>query len=426
MKGPPLIRAIGRWTLTAAIINGVVGSGIFGLPSALVRLAGAWSPLTVLMAGGGIFVIVLCFAEVGSRFDQAGGPYLYTRTAFGPAVGFQVGWIHVFTRIVSAAAVLNILVAYLATLLPWVGTQTGRAATIAVAATVVTVINVIGVKQAAWTVNVFTIAKLLPLVAVIVLGLFRFDQATVATQRVAEPKLIEAVLLLVFAYGGFESGIVAGAETREPKRDTSFALLVSMPIVAVVYCLVQLVVVGVLPNAAASTAPFADTLKVLVGPVGSALASVAVTISVFGWLMGFALMSPRILFAMAEKNEIPSVLARIHPRFRTPYLSILFNSVIALGLALVGSFTQLATVSAISRLLIYAACCAALIALRKRSGESEHFRVPYGRVVAVLGILLCLWLLGTRSFAQAWFLIAVVGSGGLAWLASASARRKAA
>ena len=426
MKGPPVIRAIGRWTLTAAIVNGVVGSGVFGLPSALARLSGEWSPLVVLIAGAGILVIVLCFAEVGSRFDQAGGPYLYGRTAFGPAVGFQIGWIHIFTRIVSAAAVVNVLVAYLANLIPSVATPSGRAITIVLAVTIVTVINVIGIRPAAWTVNVFTVAKLLPLFAVILLGITQFSSATLATQHVADPKWGETILLLVFAYGGFESGVVAGGETIDPKRSTAFALLMAMPMVAIMYSLVQLVVIGVLPNAASSSAPFADTLNVLVGPVGSKLASVAVSISVFGWLMGFALMSPRILFAMAERNDIPQALARIHPRYRTPHVSIVLNSAVALVLALIGSFTQLATVSAISRLFIYVACCASLIALRRRQGEPETFRAPAGSALAVTGVLLCAWMLATRSWSQGWFIFPVLGVGVIAWLAFRSLRRTSA
>src|SRR5262245_33529492 len=116
---PGLIRAIGRWGLTAAVTNSVIGSGIFGLPSSIAGLTGAASPLAILIAGASIFVVVLCFAEVGSRFDDAGGPYLYTREAFGPAVGFEVGWLHIWTRLLSAAAVVNVFASYLAVLVPW-------------------------------------------------------------------------------------------------------------------------------------------------------------------------------------------------------------------------------------------------------------------------------------------------------------------
>ena len=420
---PTLIRAIGRWALTAAVVNSVIGSGVFGLPSTVAGFAGAWSPVTVLIAGTGIFVIVLCFAEVGSRFDEPGGPYLYTREAFGPAFGFQIGWLHIITRLVSGAAVLNVLSAYLAPLVPWAGTTAGRASVMIFTMTLVTVINVIGVRQASWTVNAFTIAKLLPLVLVIVLGLIQFDRSVLETQTVAEPKWTEAVLILIFGYGGFESGIVAGSESKNPKRDTAFALITAMLAITVIYCLIQLAVVGVLPNAAASKAPIAETLSVLLGPVGLTLGSIAVIISVYGWLTGFSLMSPRILYSMADRDELPKIFAGVHPSFRTPHIAIIVNSAIALALGLASNFGQLATFGAISRLGVYISVCAALIALRKKLGQPDTFRAPGGPALAVIGMAFGVWLLSTRRLDQAWFLPIVIALGGLVWLAMRSRRR---
>ncbi len=423
---PTLIRAIGRWALTAAVINSVVGSGVFGLPSTLAGFAGEWSPLTVLIAGVGILVIVLCFAEVGSRFDEPGGPYLYTRKAFGPAVGFQIGWLHIWTRLISAAAVLNVLSAYIAPLIPWAGTPTGRASVMIFTMTLVTVVNVIGVRQASWTINAFTIAKLLPLVLVIILGLFQFDRSVVDTQAVAEPKWTDAVLILMFGYGGFESGIVAGSESTNPKRDTAFALITAMVGITVIYCLIQIAVVGVLPHAADSKAPIAETLRVLIGPFGLTLGSIAVIISVYGWLTGFSLMSSRIFYSMADRNEFPAIFATVHPKFRTPYIAVISNSAIALGLGLVSNFGQLATFSAISRLGIYIATCASLIALRKKLGEPVTFRAPGGPVLAIIGIAFGLWLLSTRKLDQAWFLPVVLVLGLLAWFAIRGGRDRSA
>jgi amino acid transporter len=423
MNRPTLIRAIGRWALTAAVLNSVIGSGVFGLPSTLAGFAGAWSPLTVLIAGVGILVIVLCFAEVGSRFDEPGGPYLYTREAFGPAFGFQVGWLHIWTRLLSAAAVLNVLSGYLAPLVPWTGTPTGRASVMIFTMTLVTVVNVIGVRQASWTVNAFTIAKLLPLILVIVLGIIQFDRTVLETQAVAEPKWTEAVLILMFGYGGFESGIVAGSESRDPKRDTAFALITAMLAITVIYCLIQLAVVGVLPNAAASKAPIAETLRVLLGPIGLTLGSIAVIVSVYGWLTGFSLMSPRILYSMADRREFPQVFASVHPTFRTPHVAIVVNSAIALALGLVSNFGQLATFGAITRLGIYISTCAALIALRKKLGVPSTFRAPAGPALAIVGIAFGLWLLSTRKLDQAWLLPVVVALGGLVGLAMRGSRR---
>jgi amino acid transporter len=413
-----LVRAIGRWSLVAAITNAVIGSGVFGLPSAVAGFAGQWSPVTVLIAGLGILFIVVCFAEVGNRFDTGGGPYLYARTSYGPFVGFQVGWLHLFTRILSSAAVANVLVAYLTKLAPWVGTTPGRATTIIATFVTVTIINVIGVKQAAWTVNLFTVAKLLPLIGVVLLGIFQLKSSVIATQTVPEPKWADAILLLVFAYGGFESGVICASETKDPKSDTAFALMFAMLMTTVIYCLMQLVVIGVLPNAASSTAPVADTMKELIGPVGSTIVVLGVVISVFGWMMGFALMTPRILFAMAERHEVPAVFARVHPTFRTPYIAIVINSIIALGLSLAGSFTELAAASAITRLSIYALVSGAVLVLRRKWGMPEGFRVPLAAVVVTVAILLCAWLLTTRSFAQSWFLLVIIGVGALIWLGS--------
>ncbi|HYD51436.1 MAG TPA: APC family permease [Gemmatimonadaceae bacterium] len=421
---PSLLRAIGRWSLVAAVVNSVVGSGVFGLPSAVAALLGAWSPVAVLVAGACIFTIVLCFAEVGSRYEDPGGPYLYVRDAIGPAAGFQIGWLHLWTRILSAAAVLNVLVSYLAVILPWAGTPLGRAVTMIGGVAIVTAINVAGVRQSAWTVNLFTVAKLLPLVLLGALGLARVDAGVLAAQRVAAPDWTEAVLLLVFAYGGFESSTVAAGETRDPRRDTAFALVVGMLLITAIYAAVQLAVVGTLPDAATSTTPVASALGRVLGVGGLTIGAVAVVLSVYGWLTGFALMTPRIMYAMARRGELPHHFGRVHLRARTPWVAIVANSLAALAIALAGGFTQLATVAAIVRLLIFAMTCVALVLLRRARGPAPY-RLPGGPFVAALGVGFCLWMLTTRSLAQAWPLGAIVAAGVVVWLLGRSARTAA-
>jgi len=422
LSRPRLIRAIGRWGLTAAVTNGVIGSGIFGLPSSIAGMTGVGSPIAILIAGACIFVVVLCFAEVGSRFDDAGGPYLYTREAFGPAVGFEVGWLHIWTRLLSAAAVLNVFAAYLAVLVPWAGTRPGHAAIITLAILLVTVVNVVGVRQAAWAVNVFTVAKLLPLLCLVALGIFQIDRAVLDTQQVANPRWTEAVLLLVFGFGGFESGVVAGSESRDPRRDTAFALLAAMSAVTVIYLLVQMTVIGVLPHAAAAKAPIGAALGRLLGPSGVTLGTIAVLLSVYGWLTGFALMSPRIIFSMAERGELPRVLAHVNARGRVPDAAIVLNSAAALALGLAGDFEQLATFAAIAKLGIYATTCGALIVFRHRHGLPAGFRAPGGEALAVMGIGFCFWLLTTRSLAQAWFMPVMLAAGAAIWWTMARLR----
>lgn len=408
-----LVRAIGRWGLTAIVINSVIGSGIFGLPSAVAGQVGVLSPIAVLLSGLIIFIVVLCFAEVGSYFEDAGGPYLYTREAFGPAIGFQVGWLHIWTRLLSGAAALNILIAYLGLLIPLVNTPVGRTVTMTAAMLAVTAINIAGVRQASWAVSTFTVAKLLPLIILIIAGLLNIRQDVLATQVVAIPNWTEAVLLLVFAYGGFESSVIAASETRNPKADTAFALILGMIVITTVYCLVQFAVMGVLPNAAQSPASVASALGELLGTAGLTIGSIAVVISVSGWLMGFALMTPRILLSMAERYELPVFIARIHPRFRTPYAAIILNSLIALGLSLYSSFTQAATLSVIARIGIFGLTCASLIVLRKRSDMMPGFRLPGGRAIALAGIAFCIWLLATRNLTHLWILLFIMAAGAL-------------
>jgi amino acid transporter len=410
-SGPSLIRVMGRWSLTAVIVNGVIGSGLFGLPSVIAALTGAWSQLDVLIAGACIFLVLLCFAEVGSRFDQAGGPYLSAREAFGPIVGFQIGWLLVATRLLGCAAALNILVDYLTPVVSAAGTPAGRTLTMTGAMVLTMVVNVWGVKMAAWTTNVFTVAKLLPLVLLIVVGLPSVRTDVFASQPVVQPEWREAVLLLVFAFGGFEQNVIAASEARDPRKDTAFALIAAGIVVMVIYCLLQVVIVGVLPDAGRVTTPIASALGVILGTGGAAIGTAAVVVSVYGWLTGFTLMLPRVLYSMATHHEMPAILGRVHPRFRTPYLAVIVSTIAALGMALYSSFAQAATFAAISRLLVFTSTCAALIALKRRDGPAPAFHLPGSTAIAIAGATFSMWLLATRSSTEIWILIAVIAAG---------------
>jgi basic amino acid/polyamine antiporter, APA family len=413
-RRPSLVRAIGRWSFAAAVVNSVIGSGIFVLPSSLAGLVGAWSPLAVILTGACVFTVVLCFAEVGSRYDQTGGPYLYVGQAFGRAIGFLIGWLHLWTRLFSGGAVLNVIATYLAVLLPSLGSTVGRASVMTIAVALVTGINVVGVRQSAWAVNVFTVAKVLPLLLLVALGSSQLRGETLATQTVMTASWLDAALLLVFAYGGFESSVIAAGEMRDPKRDTTFGLLLGMVGATLIYAAVQLVVVGVLPHAANTDAPIARTLDVLLGRGGMALAAIGLIWSGYGWFTGFALMTPRIVFAMAERGELPRLFSHVHPRFRTPDVAILVNSAIALAFGLAGGFTGLAALAAIPRLVMYASVCAALVVLRRSEGPAP-FHLPGGSVIAAIGAGFSVWMLTTRSFGQAWPLILLVAAGLMLW-----------
>jgi amino acid transporter len=421
---PGLVRAIGRFDLTAAIVNGVIGSAIFGMPARIAELTGAYSPLAYLLAGLGTLSLVVCFAEVASRFRDPGGPYLYAREAFGRFVGFEAGWLTFWIRVTSVAANLNVFVEYLGRSLPAAGAGAGRALTMCSVVAVITAVNVIGVRQASWSVDVFTITKLFPLVALVAIGLPQISAENLASQAVERPDWTAAILLLVYAYGGFEAPLIPASETKDPRRDTPFALLTALAVIASVYMLVQLVVVGVVPNAAGTPAPIAAAFGVLLGGTGAAIAGFAAMLSIAGWAMGSFLQSPRVLYSIADRGELPSFFAAVHARFRTPHVAILTYSALSLGLALYGSFEAIARISAIVRLLTYGLTCAALFVFRRRHVGEPGFLVPGAAVVVPIALGFCGFLLSTRSLAEAQVLVVLLGVGAL--LFAASRRRRLA
>lgn len=421
VSAPRPIRAISRTDLTLAIVNGVIGSAIFGMPAQIAALTGAMSPWAHLIAALGVLTIVLCFAEVASRFEESGGAYLYSREAFGRHVGFQAGWLTLWTRLLSAAANLNIFAIYLSQILPGAAMGLGRSAVIISVLTVITTINLIGVKQASWAIDFLTIGKLLPLGLLVLLGLPLVSRQVLVTQTVAEPQWTQAILLLVFAFGGFEAPLMSAGEAKDARRDSAFALLAALALIATVYVSVQFVTIGLVPDLRQENAPIAAAFSVLWGRGGVMFASLAAMVSVWGWATGNGLQSPRLVFSMAERGELPGVFARVHPRFLTPHVAIVGFSVVAGILAIVGTFEGNAVLSAIVRLIIYAMVCVSLWVFRKTSGPA-HFQVPFALPVSVLALGFCVYMLSTRSFAQAGAILVAMIAGHVLMLVQPRAR----
>jgi amino acid transporter len=409
-----LIRAIRRWDLVALAINGIIGAGIFGLPSEVFARVGVHSLLAFLVCAVAVTLIILCFAEVSSRFSETGGPYLYARTAFGPLAGFEVGWMIWVSRLTAFAANLNILVAYFSVFVPGAAAGAGRAATITAVTLALTAVNIVGVREATRVTNVLTIAKLTPLVLFVGAGVFFVDSTRLTWPDAAPPfgEFSLSVLLLVFAFTGFEMAAVPAGESRDPQRDLPRALLTAIAIVAVFYMLIQVVAIGTLPDLARSTRPLADAGGRMFGAAGSALVAAGAVVSILGNLNVTMLVVPRIPFAMAERGELPAGFGATHPRFRTPYVAVLVTAALVLVLALSGTFVYAATVSVIARLLAYGATCAALVVLRRSpAAPPARLVVPAGVAVAGVSLVLVAWLLvnSTGQQARDAALAAVVG-----------------
>lgn len=392
-----LVRGIGRWDLVGLTINTIIGAGIFGLPSKIYGLTGAWSVLAYLICAGLVTLITLCFAEVGSRFAETGGPYLYARVAFGSVIGFEVGWLLWLARLTAFAALCNLLLGYISFFWPAAGSGWTRALVITVVVIVLATVNIIGVREAALVSNLFTIGKLMPLLLFVVAGLFVLSpEPFIAPAAPNFGDFSRAVLLLVFAFSGFEMAVIPAGEIRDPRRHIVFALLTATGVVALLYVMIQVVCIGTLPGLANSERPLVDAGSRFLGASGASILSIGALISVTGTLNSGMLAGPRILFAMAEQGQLPQPLAATHRRFRTPYIAILISAAIMLLLTLQGTFMSALTISTVIRLLSYIATCIALLVLRFRNDAPlPRFSAPAGAAVAVLATALSVWLLST-------------------------------
>ena len=392
-----LVRAIGRWSLVALVVNSIIGSGVFGLPSVLAGLLGAASPWAVLLAGAAVGIIIACFAEVASQFTQAGGPYLYARVAFGRMMGIQVGWMLWLAQLAAPAANANLFVIYLGEFWPRANQPVPRFLILTLLVGILALVNYRGVRAGAQVSNAFTVAKLVPLAIVIIAGMFYLLRGHQNVSPLPSPRdagaWLKAMLLLVFAYGGFETALTPMAEAKDPRRDTVFALFTALIICTILYTSTQWIVIGVLPDAAKSARPLADVARLILGGKGAALVAVGALVSCYGYLSAKVLAVPRVTFALAEEGDFPAWFAAIHPRFRTPYFSILLFAFLIWMLSLFGNFSWNLTLSAVARLFYYAVGCAALPVLRKKQPEVERFRLSGGTVFAALGVVICLVLI---------------------------------
>jgi APA family basic amino acid/polyamine antiporter len=393
-----LRRELGRWDLTAIGINQVIGGAVFAMPAALAALIGGWSPFLIVAVGLASLLIAATFAEVGSRFDSTGGPYLYTKAAFGRFAAFEVGWMQWFTRVASWASVINVLVASLG--FYWPAVTAGAARTLLLTAIIaaLALINILGIRQSAWVVNALTIGKLVPLALFIAFGLTQLGPGGFELHGLpASDELSRSALLLIFAFGGYEVIPVPAGESKDPRRTVPFALIMTIVVVTIVLTLAQIVALGVLPSLPASKTPLADASALMMGATGAAIITLGAVLSTLGNNMGQALSGSRSLFALAEHGDIPRVFAHVSPRFGTPVVAILVTAAISLVLATTGSFVTMAQASAVSRLIVYVATCAAALRLRHPKFDGvvaePKMRVPLGPVIPVLAILIALAIL---------------------------------
>ncbi|MDP2040498.1 MAG: APC family permease [Algoriphagus sp.] len=415
-----LPRNLGLWGIWMLVVNGLIGAGIFGLPSGAAALAGEYSILVYGFCALLILPVILCFAELGSYFRGTGGPIKYGTLAFGSFIGFQGGWLYYLARLISFSANSVLLTDSIAYFIPAASESLGRLISLALICLALSLVNVLGSVESIRSMTVFTIVKfavliLLPLGGFILLGtevIPRFD-----TPVPPFSDLGSAALLLIYAFVGFEGAVVPAGEAKRPERDMPLGLLLGLGVVAILYMVIQLVTQAAVPNLADSKTPLLDASAALFGNTGAVILMIGVASSVIANLLGSMFSSTRLTYALSLDKSLPKWFGEVHSKFLTPANSVIFFGVSAFLLSAFGSFTVLAAMTVLSRLFLYIMSCAAIPRLRSRFEGEGRFILKGGYIIPVLGILACLWLMLQVSERSIWMtaLFIAIGSG-LYWL----------
>lgn len=413
---PSLVRGLGRWDLVALIINVVIGAGILGLPAKSFALIGTYSIAGWVLCALIMGLIAAGFAEVGSRFTQTGGPYLYAHAAFGPGTGFLVGWLSWISRLFSFATIANLAITYGGGFAPVITSGWPRAACIVVGSAAMTYLVASGVRRSAALNNALTACKVLLLGGFVALCLPAADFSEI--EVTAPPSLVEwqaAAMLMAYAFLGIESAMITSGEMKNPRADVPFALGVGLACIAALYIAIQVACIGILPDLAASQRPLVDATERVLGPTAAHIVNVGALLTMLGTLFAILMTGARLPFAFAEQGQLPAMFAAVHPQSRTPHVAIVVSGVCACLLALYTSFLGALVVSALTRLVGYITTCAALIVLRRRSEATDRagFRVPAGVAIAIAAIAACVWMMAGSSTTEL-IVVAMLGAGGFA------------
>jgi APA family basic amino acid/polyamine antiporter len=398
-----LLRAVGMWALAASIVNVTIGGGIFRLPAGVYATLGQASPLAYVVCAVVMGLIVVCFAEAGSRVSQTGGLYAYAETAFGPLIGFICGVLLWAGMTAALSAVAVFFGDAVGALVPALASGGMKTAVIVLVLALFAGLNVLGVANAARFNVVMTIAKLVPLALVIVVG------------------------LASFAFLGIESALVPSGEVKDPSRTVPRAIAIAMIGVVIVYLAIQIVAQSALgTELGASKTPVADAAGVLLGSWGRTAILVGSTVSMFGYVSGMTLGVPRVLYAFGRDGFLPKPFAAVHERYRTPHIAILAQVIVSIALAVTGTFERLAIIANGSILIVFAVCALAIFQLRRKNVrlEKDPFVAPLGGVIPALAFLAILWLM-TSLTPQEWIAVGVAVAAAVVVFAATRAKRAA-
>jgi basic amino acid/polyamine antiporter, APA family len=384
-----LVRAIGVRQLATSIFNYTVGSGIFALPATVAAQLGTAAPLAYLLCAVITLLVAASFAAAGSRVSATGGPYAYIEAAFGPFVGLVAGVLLAVTALSGVAVVTTLFTGSALALANAEATPLAHATVTIAVSVAVGVLNIRGVRTGVRIVEIMTAAKLLPLMAFVVVGTAFVDPANLTWTAVPDSGAVIATSgILVFAFMGIEGALAPSGEVREPSRTVPRAIFLALLCVCALYLSVQTVAQGILGPALVSTriTPLAEAAGAAVGPAGRTIMLLGASVSMLGFLFGAGLANPRVVFALARDGFLPRFIAAVHPAYRTPHWAIVTCMLVVGALLLSGTFERLLIISNVSGMLLYMMVALAAIALRRRGVRAggEPLTVPGGAVVHVL------------------------------------------
>ena len=399
-----LVRGIGIPALTANIISSTIGAGIFVLPALVAQGLGPAAPLAFACCAVAMVLFVTCFAIAGSRVSLTGGLYAYVEVAFGKYVGFLAGMLYFLTALGAVAGVVNVLANSIALVIPFLGSPAMRIVVMLAVYGVLVFINIRGVREGAGAVTVITLAKLLPLLLFICVGIFFIHPANLSWSAWPSSKSLgDAVILLIFAFVGIEVALIPSGEVKNPARTVPRSAYLALVITTIIYIMIQVVAQGTLGGDLANykDAPLAEAAAKFLGNVGRTILIAGATISAFGFVTSDILSSPRMIFAFGRDGAIPKWFAHVHPRHRSPDVAIITYAVLAFALSVSGTFEKLAVLSNVAVLLMYLLCCAACWFLVQRDvrADGQPFNFPGMKIIPALAIIAIVWIL---SHATAW------------------------
>lgn len=371
------------------------------MTAGLTAAAGRYSILVLVVAFVLVALFALSLAEVASRYDVTGGPQVYARDAFGPITGFGVGWLLIVSRLASFAALSHVMFNYAAGLWPLLEQPLPRTLGMTAFIAFLLAVNLRGVTQGAGLIKLLTLAKLLPLVAIGLAGLWLAGWNDIPAADPRQPDgLIAGFQLALFACVGFEPAVMVAGEVRNPARNLPIGILGGLAVCGLLYMSLMLACFALLPDPAASSRPLVDAAIAMIGPVGGVIVAFGAIFSCAGVNATSMLITPRMLFAFAGSGDLPRELGVVHPAWRTPHLAIVIFALLAWLLTISGTFEYILTVFLISRLSAYAATSIALIRLRHSRGPAP-VAIPGGTVIAATAVLGCIATLYFSSWTAA-------------------------